>query len=651
MQAFLAFWRQNAQHPYGRVALILAVFLVLFLLGRLGLYTVYHDEFSQLSLADTLFAFLYGVRFDASTIIIFIGFPLLFLLLPFQWAHSRLWQGFWLLFQYAVLVLFILTLVGDGIYFSFVQRHTGPEIHALFGDTDIILDVLATEHALLVGITLMAALYGGKLWMKAFHYPIARPTNRVRRLAMILILLPIMVIVGRGGLQYKPVEVVDAFSYGNAQQGYLTLSGPFAVQHSLMQSAPQRKHFMPAAEAIQTTRKLIIDDGQHFVSEQYPLMRQNNTGKSGNPPNIVVVMMESWDAIHIDSIRQVMGEKPIGVTPNFDALSRQGLLFPNFYASGRRSMDGMAAILAGIPTLPGVPYIGTGLEQSQLSYIGHLAKANNYNTFFLRSANRGSFHLDSVSATAGFDLYKGAEDMPTLHTNVPEENTWGAWDHETFTEAHKHFTASDKPFLAVLFSSTTHNPFRVPGTQWYKFPHDGEKNKFFNTLYYSDWALGELIKNAKAAGYFDNTIFLITADHISRFGNNGRSPKSRFHIPLLITGPGIQAGLNTHTGSQLDIMPTIAELAGWQQPYSSLGRSLLSKTSENAFAVGVDSNIISVFNDDITLSRNLEKRLYLTEKADAGRAAQLEHDMLALYQTTLNLLLSNRVYSDSKSAP
>ena len=644
--ALIAFWRQNAQHPYARIALMTGVFILLFMLARFSILLVYQDQFADLSLADTLFAFLYGVRFDASTTMVFIGFPLLFLMLPFHWAHSRWWQGFWLVYIYAVMVLFILTLLGDGIYFSFVQRHAGPEIHAMFGDTAILLDVLATEHAVLVVVTLIAVLFGSRLWMKAFHYPISKPVRYWPRLTVIILLLPIIVIIGRGGLQYKPVEIVDAFSYGSAQEGYLTLNGAFAVQHALMQSAPTRKTFMPKTDALQITRHLIKDKHESFVSETYPLIRKRTlTGNSpAKSPNIVIVMMESWDAIHIDSIRNTIGLPTIGATPVFDTLSKQGLLFPNFYATGRRSMDGMAAILAGMPTLPGVPYIGAGLEQSRLSYLGHIAKDNGYNTYFLRSANRGSFHLDAVSANAGFDLYKGAEDMPKLHSNVPEENTWGAWDHETFSEAHKEFSQSKKPFLAVLFSSTTHNPFRIPGKKWEKFPHEAEKNKFLNTLYYSDWALGELINNAKQAGYYDNTIFLITADHISKFGNDNKSPKSRYHIPMLIVGPNIPTGINPNTGSQLDVIPTIVQLANWNNAYASAGRSLLGKTEENAIGLGVDGNIMSVFNNKTTLSHNLNKRLFTTPGTSNAAADKLEANMLALYQTTLSLLLENKIY-------
>jgi hypothetical protein len=107
-------------------------------------------------------------------------------------------------------------------------------------------------------------------------------------------------------------------------------------------------------------------------------------------------------------------------------------------------MDGLAALVAGIPTLPGTAYIGMGMEQNRMAYLGHMAEQEGYATIFLQSSKRASFHVDSIAAMAGFKTYLGAEDIPaTGHAeNITER---GAWDYDMLHEANRQFAAAKRP--------------------------------------------------------------------------------------------------------------------------------------------------------------------------------------------------------------
>lgn len=637
----------QTQSVYRRIALITGIFLALFFIGRIALFVMYYATFAELSFGQVVFSFLHGIRFDASIIVTFIGIPLLFMSLPHRWATSALWQGLWTGYMYLVLLAFIFMAVGDLIYFSFVQRHAGPEITLLTGDTDLMLDMLFNEHRLALIIFSISALAGALLWPRLFPRKVAVPRRVLPRYGAIVVMFLAVIIIGRGGLQYKPARISDAFINGSTASGYLSLNGPFAIFHSARGTRPVTKQFMPQTAAVALVRKQITAPTEHYIDESFPLLRTSPIPQHPRhgKPNIVIFMLESWDAINNDYYRRRMGLPAYEVTPNFNKLAQQGHLYTRFYAAGRRSMDGIAGIIASIPTLPGMPYIGTGMAQNRLSYLAEFAREQGYHTLFLQSSNRGSFRLDSVAAKAGFQTYLGAEDIPPAHKNAPKKVKWGVWDYSTFMEANRYFTKQEGPFLGFIFSSSTHNPWRVPAPQWQKFPEDSEHHKYLNSLYYSDWALGQFMAEARKHPYYENTIFIITGDHISGFGQPPNHLPSRYHIPLLIMGPGITPGIDDRIGSQLDLTPSIIDMANWQTVHSSVGRSLFDNTDlKQRAALCINGNIIDFIQEKSWLSHNLQRRLDVHVADKDLSVDKLEKQILASHQVVMKGMLENKIY-------
>ena len=307
-------------------------------------------------------------------------------------------------------------------------------------------------------------------------------------------------------------------------------------------------------------------------------------------------------------------------------------------------MDGLAATLAAVPTLPGQPYIGKGLEQNRLSFLGNLAKSQGYETYFLQSSNRGSFHVDSIAAQSGFDNYYGAEDVPPTHTDAGKPSEWGVWDHDTLQFAADVFANAQQPFIGYIFTSTTHNPWRVPHQRWEKNPTTNDRNRYLNTLYYLDWAIDEFIKKARASSYFVNTTFIITGDHISKFGVDTDDLESRFHLPLIIYTPNqIKGEVRHNIGNQMDVIPTIIELANWNVEHSSMGQSLFN-TSTPRFSFSVSGQIINYIDYDVWISHNLSNTIFRNAVTANANFSEAEKKLLGFYQAANTLLLENRVY-------
>lgn len=152
---------------------------------------------------------------------------------------------------------------------------------------------------------------------------------------------------------------------------------------------------------------------------------------------------------------------------------------------------------------------------------------------------------------------------------------------------------------------------------------------------------------AKKQPYYDNTIFIITGDHISGFDLRPNHIPSRYHIPLLIMGPGIKPGIDDRIGSQLDITPSIIDIANWSTTHSSVGRSLFDDTDiDNRSAICINGQIIDLIKvqGKSWLSHNLYQRLHLRLENAQTTVESLEQQILATHQVVMKGMLENRIY-------
>ena len=629
-------------HPYKRILFLLGVFILPATLIRLALYVAYREDFQSLGLMQIFASLAVGLRFDVSMAIMLVGIPLLMMLLPFRWSHQRYWQSLWGWLIYIAWAAFILLMVIDTIYFGYVHRHIGSEIKTLANDMSSMVGVALKQYPIGLVLFALGVIYFAVWWRKLLRPLPQHPARPWLRLLILPFVFVLMLVAGRGGLAHKPLGVGDAFFSDSLAQGYLAMNGAFAMTRALVEKQPPPSVFMSQQQAVSLTQAFVRSPGTTFPSAEYPLYRTSPGKHAKTHPNVVVLMLESWGALHIDALRREMQMPALGVTPNFDRLAKQGRLYPHFYANGQRSIQGAAAILASQPTLPAMPVLGLGMEQNRLSFLGHLASEQNYQTYFLQSSDRSSFYFDSIAARAGFTHYLGAEDIPNLHEQPKPPATWGTWDHNTFQQANKLFAASKKPFLGFIFTSTTHTPWIIPDDKWKKYPGATERDAFLNTLLYADWALGQMMDEAKQAGYFDDTIFVITADHANEFVEHTEYAPNQFHIPLLLIGPGVKPGIDQRIGSQVDIMPTLIDLCGWSVPYAGMGRSLMddSRIDERA-SLSVRGSVLDWINDQGWVSHNLERSVGSAPHLPPELAAKMEQQLLGTYQTLIQLQLNN----------
>jgi phosphoglycerol transferase MdoB-like AlkP superfamily enzyme len=471
----------------------------------------------------------------------------------------------------------------------------------------------------------------GWLWWRIA----ARETAPARQGFMVFVLLLLaLAITGRGWTFYgKPVSVVHAFVSGSTVTGNLTLNGAFSAFQAGRATRAVEHRFLDPREA-----QRLVAGIYPFTDGQYPLRRHYDAKPAH--PNLVFVLLESWSFRYVDAL----SGSHYGVTPNFDALVKQSLAFTRAYSAGQRSIEGVQATLTGIPRLIGMPHLGKGLELSSISRLGAIAQHHGYRTIFAQSSRRGSFRMDAIARSAGFEEYYGMEDFPiVLDYPDPSASDFG-WDYETLMFVSGKLAQTKGPFLAYVYTGTTHEPFtRLPPRFEKRTPGSLTEDGFLNTLSYADWSLGEFMKKAEQADWFKDTIFVFVADHpLGKFGVT--SPLDRFHVPLLIYAPGrIKPGTNDVVASQLDLFPTLVDLLGFEDSFSALGDSLLRK--QDGYAFFMAGSIVGMVGKEGFLTHSLKNRL------DSGAASgspspayldALENKLLATDQVVYELLQSNR---------
>ncbi len=618
--------------PLRKSLLYFGLALALFSLFRLVFYISYRDYFSQLPPGQVAWAFVHGIRFDAATLAVFFFVPLLLINLPLKFAAGRWWH------QPLAWILWVLTvamgvvLAADLVYFGFVNRHIATELIAVGNDLGVMWRIAFTGYLGAVVAYLALCVAMAALWWRIA----ARATVVSRQgIGRFVVLFMVLILTGRGWTFYgKPINVVHAFTSGSTAAGNLTLNGVYSAAQTSYSSRVVNHRFFDANEA-----RRHVAEGYPLADGEYPMLRHYEPKK--NHPNLVIVLLESWSFHYVDAL----AGGHYGVTPNFDALVRQSLHFTHAYSEGQRSIEGVQATLTGIPLLIGMPYLGKGLEVTNVSRLGAIAQRHGYRTIFVQSSHRGSFRMDAIARAAGFEEYYGMEDIPIV-LDYPDANASAfGWDYDTFMFLSGKLAQTKGPFLAYVYTGTTHEPFTRLPARFEKRPH-GELSEdgFLNTLYYADWSLGEFMKKAAQADWFRDTIFVFVADHpIGKFGVT--KVLDRFHIPLLVYAPGrITPGTNDVVASQLDLFPTVIDLLGFEDPFSALGDSLLRKRDGYAFVSA--GNVVGLIGREGYLTHSLKNRL---ETGATGTITPppayfdgLEKKLLATDQVVYELLQSNR---------
>ena len=613
---------------FQEVLKIFWIFVLVFGIFRLSIYYSYPELFNNIGFIELIESIFLGLRFDLSSISIILFVPIFFLIFPIQTTSKLIFRRIINSFIYMELVVIIIFLSSDYFYFSFVKRHITNELLFLLNDSEYLMTEVSVKF-LPIFVLIVATVLAYPLFLKA---TCPKKTKSQRSILSFVLILPLIILAGRGGIQRKPIAVIDAYQYGSASQGHLILNGIFTASHFSISTK-----FIERPVGDEKSYLDILNLPLSKKSE-YPLERTNVKLSNSSVKNVVLIMIESLSSKYIDFLS---GEN-YGVTPNIDRLAQKGLVFENFFANGQRSVDGAQSILTGIPPLPGMPDI-TALSVNYSS-IGKLASDNNYRTIFLTTTLRESFSMNLIAGAAGFEDYHGLEDYPILLNYIDAADRPLGWDYEAFMYLIKQLDGEKSPYFAFVNASSDHTPFAKMDKPFNQYEHGTDtEGGYLNMLNYTDWALGEFINEFSKRKDFEDTVFIITADHaLPHF--QGADPYGKFRIPLIIYNPkNINPSKSQMFSSQIDLFPTLIKLLDLEGKFSAIGKNIFE--NEKSFAVVKDGALVEIFSSEGFLVHSLKNVLdfqpFQTESNEFTKN-KLASKAVAYDHLTYLLLTQNR---------
>ena len=660
-----------------RWVLSLAVFyLTVMSLLRVGTYLTFKHE--AVTWAQALPAFLLGWRYDARVV----GAAMLVLLalggLPSVGAFRsavgrRVWLGLLGAFSAALAVLY----VSDFLHFRYLSQRLNASALGMLADATISATMLwETYPVVLIALGIVLAVAVGMVvaaWLHRRAETAVAPTHRGVRAAWYgaAVAACVVGIFGRVG-QY-PLRWSDAFNLRSDFGAHLALNPVESLVSSLgfrasgYDVAEVGSHYMRMAAYLGVTQP---------DKKRLPFERRVETPalEAGKAPNVVLVICESFSAY-----KSSMWGNPLDTTPFFAELCKQGVFFDNCYTPHVGTARGVWATITGIPDVEMVETASRNpalVDQHTIinDFVG-------YEKFYFLGGSTSWANIRGLLTGNIADL----QIFETGHFKSPRVDVWGISDKSLFLEAHEVLRAQTKPFFAVIQTAGNHRPYTIPREDLKEFSRmdvPPEKLKAagfesaaeFNAFRYSDYTFRKFMEAAKQAPYFDNTIFVFVGDH-GIGGNAGamfppawtEQRLTSYHVPLLFYAPKRLKPQRVHSvASQVDVLPTVAGLAGIPHRSRALGRDLIRQQtidggrSNAAFIVDHNTKTIGLIkgahygSHQLGTGRQEFVWADFTSPQPAGGldADREEHKLLttAFYETARYLLRHNKKSDPAKDS-
>lgn len=547
--------------------------IVLFTISRLFFYFLNQSYFADITGWSLVRHFLYGIRYDASSFFWF-NLPFIVLslvpiyLLSLKWYQKILKWLFCVVNSVVLSVNFI-----DSKLFEFSEKRMTTDIFNAqwLGDDFItMLPHFLKDYWFVALMYIIIVVLIVKLYPKYNSRVIILDTTKAlhvgKRWFIRLIILLLFGVLGRGGFQLKPLNIISAAQYSSPKNMPLVLNSSFTVMKTLGDKPLEGKKWFEVNELDSIFNPLYYFNANNFV-----------------PKNVVLIILESFGKEYSGLLNGKMG-----YTPNLDSIMDLGLFHSNCFANGKRSIEALPSIISSLPPLMDKPFITSTYNSNSINSIGSLLKEKGYDTKFYHGGKNGTMGFDNFVKLAGIEHYYGLDEYPNKEDY---DGGWGIYDEPYLQYITDELDKTKEPFFAGVFTLSSHHPYEIPQKYVGKFPKGTLVNH--ESIGYADYALGEFFKTASTKPWFNNTLFVLTADHTAQTeGGFYASKLGRYAVPLVFYAPGdtLLIGKSKSICSQVDILPSIMDYLKYDEPFVAFGSSVFNDSIpkySNTFTNGI----------------------------------------------------------------
>ncbi len=506
------------------LAAYLGFWLLCFILLKI-LFLGYHfHETSMLPGPEVLQILLQGFKLDLSFSAYIAALPFLMISLSvfIPLSLTRIILKIYTLF--VVLLVSLLSVIDLELFKAWGFRLDATPLAYLNTPQEMLASADSSPVFLLLLILLACSFLFSVAYFKWVHPILEGAQKPYPALVLVFLFFTASLIIPiRGGLQLAPINISDAYFSANNFSNQAAINVPWNFFNDLSRKTYDGKNpyqFMDAKVA------------EDIISSDFNLSAANSPNfLNVQTPNVLLIIWESFTA---NATKSLGGRSAI--TPNFDALASEGMLFTNFYASADRSDKGLVSILSGYPAQPTQSIMKLPVKSSKLPVLSKSFSNAGYATSFYYGGELEFANIKAYLMNGGFDKIVGKEDFEPKDWN----SKWGAHDHVVLDKVLQDLKTTSKPFFSTIFTLSSHEPFEVPIDPVVK--GEDEESKFLNSLYYADQSIGNFLNAIKKEPWYEETLVIILADHGHRLPGNARNyEKEKFHIPMLWLGGALRA--------------------------------------------------------------------------------------------------------------
>lgn len=634
---------------YAVVIINLILAMLIYTLCRLEFYLVNKADFFP-EVADLRTIFLGGLKFDLTAVLYSNIVYIAMMIIPFKFRYGKVYQKVakWLFI--VVNSICVIINLSDSVYFKFTGRRTTMSFFSEFQNDNNLLTIMGegivqywyVSLTAVVIIAICALLYFRPDFSRRFERDAAPWIYYVRNTIAMAVAVFFIVNGMRGGFGsfVRPITLSNANAFVNKPlEASIVLNTPFCMMRTIGNKPyNDPKYFKSEEEADKIFRPVIIP----HPNGEFKRM------------NVVVFILESFSKEFVGELNKDLdGGNYKGFTPFLDSLIQQSLTFEYTFANGRKSIDAMPSVLSSIPRFY-EPYFLTEYSNNKVSGIAGELDKKGYYTAFFHGAPNGSMGFEAFAKVTGFKDYYG---MTEYGNDSDYDGTWAIWDEEFFQFFANKMGTFKEPFMTALFSASSHHPFHVPEKYKDIYKEDGI-HPLHKCIMYSDNALRKFFDNAKKQPWYNNTLFVITADHTNALTRKEyTNDAGNFKVPIIFYTPnGDLKGRLPEIAEQIDVMPTVLGYLNYDEPYLAFGHDLLDSTYTSHYAInhydqtfqffqdslmyqfdGKDTKAVYNFVTDIYLQNNL------LDKTDTKKREMVETKMKAIIQQYINHMTQNRL--------
>jgi phosphoglycerol transferase MdoB-like AlkP superfamily enzyme len=635
---------------YGILLVRLAILLIALSFSRLFLYFLNLHLFTELSHREFLKIVFTGLRFDLSTLCIIASPFIFFNTLPFRFRTLTVYQTVNDVFLYT---LFIIAMSGnfiDVIYFRFTGKRMTGDIFRYLGAGDDYRSLIPhflhdfwQPLVLWVALSLLAVFLASRFRVRAEPPPRSRFIYLVSNTFLFLIFAFFTVIGIRGGFQLRPISIITSGKYTEAQYTSLVLNTPFTVVKSSTQLKLQHAGYFSDESSLDKVYTPFHSATWHpdtiAATEEH------------HGYNVVVIILESFSSEYIGAFNKGLDNGHYqGYTPFLDSIIGVSMSY-NGFANGKKSIEAIPAILAGIPVLMNDSYITSSYAGNRINSLASLLKEQGYASSFFHGGTNGTMGFESFTQMAGFDRYIGRDEY---NNDKDYDGSWGIYDEPFFQYYAQCLDTTRQPFVSAIFSLSSHHPFVLPPPYKNKFRKGPLEIQ--ECVGYSDYSLRRFFQTASTMRWYDHTLFVITADHTSMtYFPQYETPVGLYRVPVIFYLPGRHLKQEGDmVVQQSDIMPTVLDFLHFDEAYIAFGSSVFDTTAHR-YSLTFLNNIYQLVEGDYAYQWNghtplglydyktdvLMKTNLLKQKTEVAK--DMETFMKAVIQQYNNRMIENRL--------